>query len=109
MLFAKLSVSNEEELFEILNLDLLVATAGKKGARFIFKKGTNTQIITEAPKVIENMVDDTGAGDSLFAVIIQKYAYTNKIDESFIHKTFELASSKSAEVIKNLGSRLENK
>ena len=107
MLFDKLNIKNEEELFGILNLDLLVATAGKKGARFTFKENNKIQIVAKQPKIIEDITDDTGAGDSFFSMVIKEYAYSNKIDRTFIDKCFEVASNKSAEVIQTMGSRLK--
>lgn len=104
-LFKKLKICNEIDFFNMLNLDLMIITNGKKGAKFIYKEKEEIKIIDKKPSVIAEAIDTSGAGDAFFATIIREYAYCNKIDESFINNTFELANKFSRDIISQLGSR----
>lgn len=104
-LFKKLKLNDEFDFFNILNLDLLIITNGKKGATFLYKENNGIKQIKHVPSIISNAVDTSGAGDAFFSVIIREYAYCDKIDELFINKTFELANSFSRDIISKLGSR----
>ena len=107
LLFKKLGIKDEFELFDILNLDLFVLTAGKNKTTFIINKNGKKQVIYKYPKPIENVVDTTGAGDAFFATLINEYSHANKIDESFVNKAFDVSSKNSAFVLMNLGARLD--
>lgn len=107
LLLERLQVKSYVELFELLNLDLLVLTKGKKGALFVYRENGEIKEIEKAPKVIVDIVDSSGAGDAFFSCFIREYAYSNNIDSSFIDKTFELANSASREVLSQVGSRRE--
>lgn len=105
-LFKKLKINNEIDFFNLLNLDLLVITDGKKGAKFLYKENSELITVTKTPSIIiDNSVDTTGAGDAFFSTIIKQYAYCQKIDRQFIDNTFELANQFSRDIIQNLGSR----
>lgn len=104
-LFNKLKIHDELEFFNLLNLDLLVITNGKKGAKFFYKEKDNIKLCNKTPEVLVDAVDTSGAGDAFFSVVIREYAYSNKIDEDFINHTFELANKLSRDVISQLGSR----
>lgn len=107
LLLERLQVKSYVELFELLNLDLLVLTKGKKGALFVYRENGEIKEIEKAPKVIVDIVDSSGAGDAFFSCFVREYAYSNNIDSSFIDKTFELANSASREVLSQVGSRRE--
>lgn len=105
-LFKKLKINNEIDFFNLLNLDLLVITDGKKGAKFLYKENSELITVTKTPSIIiDNFVDTTGAGDAFFSTIIKQYAYCQKIDRQFIDHTFEIANQFSRDIIQNLGSR----
>ena len=104
-LFKKLKVKDEVEFFNMLNLDLLVITNGKKGAKFLFKENGQLIIMDKEPTIIVEAIDTSGAGDAFFSTIIREYAYCNKIDKEFINNTFELANKSSREIILQVGSR----
>lgn len=104
-LFNKLKIHDELEFFNLLNLDLLVITNGKKGAKFFYKEKDKIKLCNKTPEVLVDAVDTSGAGDAFFSVVIREYAYSNKIDEDFINHTFELANKLSRDVISQLGSR----
>lgn len=104
-LFNKLKIHDEFELFNLLNLDLLVITNGKKGAKFLYKEEGKIKSCDKTPEVLANAIDTSGAGDAFFTVIIREYAYSDKINEDFINHTFELANKSSREVLSKLGSR----
>ncbi len=104
-LFKKLKISNEVEFFNLLNLDLLVITNGKKGAKFLYKQNNEVTIIDKTPSIIVDAVDTSGAGDAFFSTVIKEYAYCENIDENFINNTFELANKSSRDIIAQVGSR----
>ena len=105
LLFERLQIENEFELFDLLDLDLLVITKGKKGASFIFKENDEFVCVDKSPEVIAEVVDSSGAGDAFFATVIKEYAYADKIDKNFISHTFDIANKASRDAIGQLGSR----
>ncbi len=105
LLFERLQISNELELFDLLNLDLLVITKGKKGASFIFREDGKLVTIDQSPEVIANVVDSSGAGDAFFATVIKQYAYADVINSKFVYETFGIANKASRDVIGIMGSR----
>lgn len=105
LLFERLQIKNEFELFDLLDLDLLVITKGKKGATFIFKENGKFVAIDKSPEVIAKVVDSSGAGDAFFATVVKEYAYSEKIDSSFVNHTFDIANRASRDVIGQVGSR----
>lgn len=105
LLFERLQVEDEFEFFNLLDLDLLVVTNGKKGASFIYRKDDGFVKIDKSPEIIAGIVDSSGAGDAFFATLVRNYAYTDEINETFISNTFLEANKASREVISKLGSR----
>lgn len=105
LLFERLQIQNEFDFFNLLDLDLLVVTKGKKGATFIFKEDNELKTFDKEPEVIAKVVDSSGAGDAFFASVIQGYAYTDTINSDFINKIFSTANKASRTVISQLGSR----
>lgn len=106
LLFERLEVSDEAELFDLLDLKLLVLTKGKKGALFLFRnEDRNIISILKKPEIIINAKDTSGAGDAFFSTVVRQFAYSDKIDENFVDNVFELASRASRDTISHLGSR----
>lgn len=105
LLFERLQIQNEFDFFNLLDLDLLVVTKGKKGATFIFKEDNELKAINKEPEVIAKVVDSSGAGDAFFASVIQGYAYTDTINSDFVNKIFSTANKASRTVISQVGSR----
>lgn len=106
MLFERLNVKDELELFKLLDLELLVLTKGKKGALFVFKNSKRElSYIFKSPKIIVEALDTSGAGDAFFSSVVREYAYTQKIDESFVNRSFEIANSASRDILSKTGSR----
>lgn len=105
LLFERLQIQDESQLFNLLDLDLLVITRGKKGASFIFRENGNIVCIDKSPDVIAEVVDSSGAGDAFFATVIKEYAYATTIDSNFVNNTFGIANKASRDVISQLGSR----
>ena len=105
MLYERLNVHSEAELFNLLDLDLLVLTRGKKGATFVFKENDIVQTIHKRPEILVSAVDTSGAGDAFFSTMVREYAYADNIDVDFINRTFELANKSSREILSKLGSR----
>ncbi len=104
-LFNKLKIKDEIEFFNLLNLDLMIITKGKKGARFIYRRNGEISIIDKVPKIIVDAVDTSGAGDAFYSIFIREYAYSDMVDEDFINHTFDKANQFSREVISQVGSR----
>lgn len=105
LLFERLQIQNEFEFFDLLCLDLLVITKGKKGATFIFKENGSFKSIDQSPEIIAKVRDSSGAGDAFFATVIREYAYASKIDMDFVNHTFKIANKASRDVISTVGSR----
>lgn len=105
LLFERLCVKNESELFEVLGLELLVITEGKKGAWFLFRENGAIQFIHKAPTTIVEAVDTTGAGDAFFSQMLKEYAYSDAIDTPFIEHAFEVSSHASREILMQTGGR----
>lgn len=105
-LFNRFNVENEIEFFKLFNLDLLVLTMGKHGAKFIYKDENLVKCIQKSPEIIAKIVDSSGAGDAFLSTLIKQYAYYNKpINENFINNVFNLANKSSRDVISMVGSR----
>lgn len=109
-LLKKLNVSNEIELYKKLNLELLIITYGKNGAKFLYQENKEIREINKKPKkVIENVIDTSGAGDGFLSVILKvynRYASQNKnIDKNFVDNAFALANSFSCQIIQQIGCR----
>ncbi len=107
LLFERLHVKSLVELFEVLEPDLMVLTKGKRGAEYVFRENGEIKVSFEAPKIIVDIVDSSGAGDAFFSTTLREYAYTDKIDLEFTKKAFELANKSSREVIQQVGSRIK--
>lgn len=105
MLYERLNVHSETELFNLLDLDLLVLTRGKRGATFVFKDNGIVQTIHKSPEILVSAVDTSGAGDAFFSTMVREYAYSDCIDVDFINHTFELANKSSREILAKVGSR----
>lgn len=105
MLYERLNVHSEAELFNLLDLDLLVLTRGKRGATFVFKENDIVQTIHKRPEILVSAVDTSGAGDAFFSTMVREYAYSDCIDVDFINRTFELANKSSREILSKVGSR----
>lgn len=105
MLYQRLNVHSEAELFNLLDLDLLVLTRGKRGATFVFKENNIVQTIHKRPEILVSAVDTSGAGDAFFSTMVREYAYCDCIDVDFINRTFELANKSSREILSKVGSR----
>lgn len=105
LLFERLQIKTPTELFELLDLKLLVITKGKKGATFLYRENNIVVSVDKSPELIATVIDSCGAGDAFFASIIKEYAYANQIDSSFINTVFKKANSASREVLGQIGSR----
>lgn len=105
MILERFNVKDEFELFKLLDLNLLVVTKGKKGAVFFYKENQKIVSITKVPSEIVDSVDTSGAGDAFFSSILQKYAYTDKINKEFIDEAFLYANKASREILLQFGSR----
>lgn len=108
LLFERLGIQNETELFEKFSLNLLVVTKGKRGASFIFNENNQTKTLDLTPSKIIQATDTSGAGDAFFSTVLREYAYTEKITSTWIQATFDLANQASRKVISQLGSRIKD-
>ena len=93
---------NSKELFKLLMPNLLVITRGKESADFIKKDFRINKKLLK----YKQEIDDTGAGDAFFSVIIQNYFDHNKqVDKFWVEKTFEEANGLTCKVVSHLGAR----
>ena len=91
-----------EELYNILNLKMIIVTRGKKGADFVFNNYKVSKELT-TPSI---ELDPTGAGDAFFSMFILEYVKNNYIiDEEFIDSTFDKATKLTNKVVKKIGAR----
>ncbi len=101
-LLAKFEVESLEEIYEILQPNLLVVTRGKAGTDFVYKKHIYSKVLKKP--AIE--IDDTGAGDAFLSVVIQEYYNNNKkIDQQFVDNTFKIATKVTTQAVSHLGAR----
>lgn len=107
LLFERLNIKNETELLEKFNLDLVILTKGKKGARFTFQENNQTKALDLTPSKIIQATDTSGAGDAFFSTVLREYAYTEKISSTWVQNTFALANQASRKVISQIGSRIK--
>ena len=111
-LLIALSLKSVEELYEIINPDLMIITNGRNKTKFMIKEKGNLRIIEKTPRIIEAVKDTTGAGDSFFSVIINAYSryieQDKEIDSKFINDVFPKAQGLSEEIIKQVGGRCDN-
>ena len=106
LILDRLKVKTLEELFELLTLDLLVLTKGKKGATYVFKENNKIKTLNLEPEIITNSIDTSGAGDAFFSKTIKDYAYINgPITEKFIKDSFKNSNETARKVLKHIGSR----
>lgn len=71
-LLNKLSCSNEQELFEVLDCRYLNITDGGNGSKFVYKNSLNTIEIKSKDAVCTQVMDPTGAGDAYFSMLLQQ-------------------------------------
>lgn len=105
LLFKKLNVNSEKELFKMLDLELLVVTKGKRGADFVYMENGTIKFLSKVPEEIVDAVDTSGAGDAFFSALLKEYAYTNDINRNFIDNAFSIANKSSKNILMQFGSR----
>ena len=99
---ARLGITSILQLYLLLGAKLLVVTRGKEGADFI----TDNFYVTKKLHQYMTEVDDTGAGDAFFSIIIQNYFDHNKeLNKYWVDETFYLANQLTCNVVSNLGAR----
>ncbi len=101
-LIHRLNLSSLKELYERLNVKLLLITRGKREVTYLFKE---EQIDFKLLRV-EEEIDPNGAGDMFFASTIRDYLDNNlHFNKEFITNSFKRASELSGKVVKLLGAR----
>lgn len=106
LLFERLNINSKKELFEMLDLELLVLTKGKESAIFLYRNNEGEVVsISKTPEVIVDSLDTSRAGDAFFSTVVREYAYAESINEEFIDKIFKLANSASRDILSQVGSR----
>ena len=91
-----------ENLYNIFKPRLLVVTRGRNGATF------QTATMKKHKKLLYTAkeVDDTGAGDAFFSVVIQEYFnHLGSINSKWVNSTFRKANVLTSKVVANLGAR----
>lgn len=101
-LYARFHLETPWQLFHIFKPHLLVVTKGKDGADFV----TQRFIVNKKLLHYEKELDDTGAGDAFFSVIIQSYFENiHPIDLKWFDQTFCKANALTTKVVSHLGAR----
>jgi sugar/nucleoside kinase (ribokinase family) len=91
-------MSDIAQYFQHINKKF-VMTSGKEGGYF-FHEG---EVVHEEAKIVQSVVDTTGAGDNFAAGFLEKYLLSNSIKESLEH-----GHNKASLVIQQLGSRIKH-
>lgn len=106
LLYKKLGVANIEAFYEKYKFDLLAMTAGKNSTKFFIKdENNNTLYIEKVPEIVDDVTDNTGAGDAFFANLIQQYAHRKIVNSEFVDIAFKAANEATKQVVQYLGSR----
>lgn len=101
-LINRLDCSDTIELSKIINADLMMVTRGKKGNDFIYN---NKKYSFPLENIIEE-VDDSGAGDAFFSVIIKNWLNNRMIiDPQLFDEWFKDTKELVEIVLKLIGSR----
>ena len=101
-LLKKLNCKNDIDLINAIDVKLITITRGKEGNDFVF----DGQIYSIMPKEIIDEVDDSGAGDAFFSIIIKNYFENNKkITEKDVEEWINIASPYVKRVLLQIGSR----
>ena len=113
-LFEKLDVSDEIELYNLLNFELLIIAYGNRGAKFIYSDDEKIKETFKKPiRIVENAIDTSGAGDAFLSVILKSYneyiSQNKKIDREFIKNTFIIANMFSCQILQQIGCRATKK
>ena len=101
-LLKRLNCKTDIDLFYTLNAKLITITRGKNGNDFIFEG----QIYSFSIKEVIDEVDDSGAGDAFFSVIIKEYFKNNKkISKGDIEQWFNKTIPYVKKILLQVGSR----
>ena len=99
---SRYTLSNLEEIYNLLLPKMIIVTRGKKGSDFAIEN----IVINKELKSPAKELDPTGAGDSFFSVFISEYVKNNYvIDEKFIDNTFDKATKITKKVVTKFGAR----
>lgn len=99
-LISRFNLKTSQELFEILNVKLLVITNSNNGTIMIDKNNEKNLIFN-----VDEVCDNNGAGDSFLASVIESYLSTNSFDD-FYKLLEKLALINITNVLKNKGARI---
>ena len=101
-LIERLNCKSSLELSKIINSELLIITRGNKGNDFVYNK----KIYSFKVDSVVNEVDDSGAGDAFFSIIIKNYL-DNKmiIDPKLFNKWVNETKPLINKVLKMIGAR----
>lgn len=106
LLLNRLRVNNLEELFKLLNADLIVLTKGKNGATYYFSQENQVVELSLNPDIISKAIDTSGAGDAFFSRTLRDYAYLKgPITKDFIINSFKNANANARAALSHIGSR----
>ena len=103
-LLMRFGVGSFLDLFLLFRPKLMVVTKGKRGADFIYEEQLYEQKLPQSKVATE--IDDTGAGDAFFSVVIREY-YNNskKVNKTFINSCFKKATELTTQVVSYVGAR----
>ena len=99
-LLSRFNLKTSQELFEILNVKLLVITNSNNGTVIIDKNNERNLIFN-----VDEVCDNNGAGDAFLASVIESYLSTNSFDD-FYKLLEKLSLINITNVLKNKGARI---
>lgn len=105
----KLGISTLQELYQLLNLDLLVVTNGTKCAKFLFEQDDSVEELHMLPEKAEQVANSMGAGNAFFAIVLKGYSeylsQNKRIDPAFIDTVFKRGNRLAGIVVSQMETR----
>ena len=101
-LIKRLSLRNSIDLYKIIKPKLITVTRSINGCDFIYQG----KVYRFPLKKISTEVDDSGAGDAFFSVIIKNWINNNfKLESKLFNKWFYESSELTSKIVTLIGSR----
>ena len=105
-MFSKMKM-NKYEIFDYLNLEVLILTRGSNGVEFIWRENNIIKANYYKIMVPTKIVDSCGTGDAFYSNFIIKYIKRNNkiLNEDFFNDVFESGVRITSKVVGCIGSR----
>ncbi len=109
MLLNKFNVENEEELFSLINTEVLTITKASEGSKTLYRDKNKETHDFNYKAISTNVIDTSGAGDAFFSVMLKNIASIKSdninIDKENIECFVKEASEYAIKAIAYVGAR----